>query len=496
MKTLFYFIPLILHVESHGLQCKATLDLEQCSSVESVHDKTQLCEDIFVCQKVYRISIIRMEPYDVLLIKFLIHMCCGECTRVLELSKLDHVTEMTSSVINNSHFVFPVYGNPNAVRLHGHYFIPFIEPPSFYYVTRRSNAAILHFLLSCIHLWPIVVICLLMAAIAGFFCWIMETWNNRDEFPRSFVSGWFAGWWWSVIAMTTVGYGRKIPKSVPARFFSVLWILVGITTFSVITAMLASEIYKASYPPSPSLSGVKVGALRHRMYDALVIGNHGGILVDVKTTNQIDGIFKMTSLLRSKEIDGFMLDRHTFTTFYHSLEEDKSLEKQYKDLITFLRAETVQSDIKYDGDKMTLGMVVNEYEDYLYFADYIKDNKDIINVCLSLHINNLTSHEELKVKTHQEDILFAIYDDLFWPTLITITVALSLIVCFGIVYELAWKSLKRDEKIYACVMQRYRKDSDAVMHTQRVKNGDESVFYLLGRKYSLANIENLKSSYI
>ena len=74
-------------------------------------------------------------------------------------------------------------------------------------------------------------ICLFMVVISGFICWSMETRGNKEEFPRSLMVGWFEGIWWSFISMTTVGYGDKVPKSVAARLFSIVWI----SNFSLIS---------------------------------------------------------------------------------------------------------------------------------------------------------------------------------------------------------------------------------------------------------------------
>ena len=70
---------------------------------------------------------------------------------------------------------------------------------------------------SCLDLYPLIVISLLMAVISGFVAWLMETWNNVEEFPRPFLSDWFDGFWWAFVSMTKVGYGERIPKSIHAR---------------------------------------------------------------------------------------------------------------------------------------------------------------------------------------------------------------------------------------------------------------------------------------
>ena len=103
----------------------------------------------------------------------------------------------------------------------------------------------------------------------------METWGNQTQFPRPFFWGWFEGVWWSFVSMTTVGYGDKSPKSIPARLFAVVWIMIGITTFSLITATLSSELTKLTEFTPPEVNGAVVGALRNRLHDVLVVAKQG-----------------------------------------------------------------------------------------------------------------------------------------------------------------------------------------------------------------------------
>ena len=42
-------------------------------------------------------------------------------------------------------------------------------------------------------------------------------------------------------------YGDKSPKSYIARIFAVLWILLGITIFSMFTASLTNRLHRASW---------------------------------------------------------------------------------------------------------------------------------------------------------------------------------------------------------------------------------------------------------
>ena len=65
---------------------------------------------------------------------------------------------------------------------------------------------------------------------------------NKEHFPSSFCVGVFEGFWWSFISMTTVGYGDTLVRSVPAKIYSVLWILIGIIMFTFLTSLFTAEL--------------------------------------------------------------------------------------------------------------------------------------------------------------------------------------------------------------------------------------------------------------
>ena len=72
--------------------------------------------------------------------------------------------------------------------------------------------------------------------------WFLDTWFNEDDFPHRFPRGPFEGFWWAFVSMTTVGFGDRVPKSFVARGFAILWIFLGITVFSMYTAVLTSAL--------------------------------------------------------------------------------------------------------------------------------------------------------------------------------------------------------------------------------------------------------------
>ena len=50
------------------------------------------------------------------------------------------------------------------------------------------------------------------------------------------------GIWWGVVSITTVGYGDRYPITVPGRIVGVILMTLGVTTFSMLTANIASNL--------------------------------------------------------------------------------------------------------------------------------------------------------------------------------------------------------------------------------------------------------------
>ena len=65
----------------------------------------------------------------------------------------------------------------------------------------------------------------LLAAI-GLLIWLFERRGN-DQFEGGLLKGIGAGFWWSAVTMTTVGYGDKAPLTVPGRLLAVAWMFTG-----------------------------------------------------------------------------------------------------------------------------------------------------------------------------------------------------------------------------------------------------------------------------
>lgn len=82
----------------------------------------------------------------------------------------------------------------------------------------------------------------LLLILIGFLMWRLEGERNPDQFGGGKKAGIVAGIWWSVVTMTTVGYGDKAPVTLRGRMVALVWMLVGIAAIAFLTAHITSNL--------------------------------------------------------------------------------------------------------------------------------------------------------------------------------------------------------------------------------------------------------------
>ena len=132
--------------------------------------------------------------------------CCGECS--YEKTIVEDINTLLanhSAMLKSSDIIYPVFGSQSSSQLYGHWFIPFMEaPPGLYIVKLKSRTDMtLEVMGSITGVWPLIIIVLILALLAGFVAWLFELGYNTEEFPESFVAGLLNGFWYAYISMTT-----------------------------------------------------------------------------------------------------------------------------------------------------------------------------------------------------------------------------------------------------------------------------------------------------
>lgn len=88
---------------------------------------------------------------------------------------------------------------------------------------------------------PLAVL-LAILFLVGLIVWLFERKKNAEQFGGSTIEGIGAGFWWSAVTMTTVGYGDKAPATLGGRFVGLIWMFVSIATISVLTGFISSAL--------------------------------------------------------------------------------------------------------------------------------------------------------------------------------------------------------------------------------------------------------------
>ncbi|MBF0188384.1 MAG: transporter substrate-binding domain-containing protein [Magnetococcales bacterium] len=84
---------------------------------------------------------------------------------------------------------------------------------------------------------------LLLLAV-GVVIWALERRGNQEQFPSSMARGVGAGFWWSAVTMTTVGYGDKAPRTFSGRVIGLIWMFASLIVISSFTAAITTALHE------------------------------------------------------------------------------------------------------------------------------------------------------------------------------------------------------------------------------------------------------------
>lgn len=146
---------------------------------------------------------------------------------------------------------------------------------------------------------------MLVSLIAGIMVWTFERRQNSEMFGDGTVKGIGHGIWWSVVTMTTVGYGDKAPKTIGGRVVALIWMLFSIVfiasfTANITTSLTISEL-RGKVRGFNDLYNARVGAIsRSEASDFLT--KHG------MAVNPFENLRQGLQAVADKKIDAFVLN--------------------------------------------------------------------------------------------------------------------------------------------------------------------------------------------
>eukprot|EP00794_Sanderia_malayensis_P019104 gene19104-21019_t len=234
-----------------------------------------------------------------------IHSCCVNCSKINYNLKYKTINELLSQV-RAATILTPIVSLIGSKSFLNSTYIELFETRGVAYVTtkERNLEYFQKFLDSILSNWPLFLISILLALNAGILIWLLDSWSNKDEFPMSFHKGVIEGLWWAYVTMTTVGYGDKTPKSLPARFLSMMWIFIGIAISGIFTASLITGMTQSLSPEKVSLDDKTIGVTNHTSYEYQIV------FMDYKD---------MKAALQNKSVEGLLMDVFALSYFYDDL---------------------------------------------------------------------------------------------------------------------------------------------------------------------------------
>lgn len=139
--------------------------------------------------------------------------------------------------------------------------------------------------------WLLAVFALAVL-VAAHLIWLLERRHNPD-FAVPYREGIWDSFYWSVVTMSTVGYGDKVARGTRGRVFALLWIALGTLVFASFTAAIASSLavneLRSEISGPADLAGRRVATVQHSAGESYLptIGVGPVVVDDVETAYEL-----------------------------------------------------------------------------------------------------------------------------------------------------------------------------------------------------------------
>lgn len=149
------------------------------------------------------------------------------------------------------------------------------------------------------------IVLLFLISVFGLLAWHFEKNVNHQNFRRGWKGIW-DGLWWSVVTMTTVGYGDKTPKSRGGKIIALIWMFSGLLFISGITASIASTLTVSQL----SASSAELNDFKDRPIGTIAQTSSANYLRDrfFRDIHLYPNVVEALDALLAKEITAFCYD--------------------------------------------------------------------------------------------------------------------------------------------------------------------------------------------
>ena len=93
-------------------------------------------------------------------------------------------------------------------------------------------------------LWVIGGSFLILLVVANLI-WLFE--RGQPGFNSRYVKGIWDSLWWSIVTVTTVGYGDQVPRTLKGRVLSIMWMIFSLFLLSIFVAQISSSIVNSTF---------------------------------------------------------------------------------------------------------------------------------------------------------------------------------------------------------------------------------------------------------
>ncbi|MEK7299201.1 MAG: potassium channel family protein, partial [Candidatus Margulisiibacteriota bacterium] len=82
----------------------------------------------------------------------------------------------------------------------------------------------------------------LLMLMVAILIWFFEHREHPDQFPHNPLQGVGVGLWYALVTMTAVGYGDRVPQTLPGRIVASVWMLVTMVFLATVTVLVTAEL--------------------------------------------------------------------------------------------------------------------------------------------------------------------------------------------------------------------------------------------------------------